>query len=47
MSDSTQIIGLFADEEECVHGIESLRRAGYPKPRVFAPVPSEKILRGA
>ena len=30
MSDSTQIIGLFADEEECVHGIESLRRAGYP-----------------
>lgn len=44
MSDSTQIIGLFADEEECVHGIESLRRAGYPKPRVFAPVPSEKIL---
>jgi hypothetical protein len=44
MSDSTQVIGLFADEEECVHGIETLRRAGYAKPRVFAPIPSEKIL---
>src|SRR5208337_1184984 len=44
MSDSTRIIGLFADEEDCVQGIQSLRRAGYSKPRVFAPVPSEKIL---
>jgi hypothetical protein len=44
MSDSTQVIGVFADEEECVHGIENLRQAGYPKPRVFAPIPSEKII---
>jgi hypothetical protein len=44
MNDSMQIVGVFADEEECVHGIEAVRRAGYPKPRVFAPVPSEKIL---
>jgi hypothetical protein len=44
MSDSTQVIGVFADEEECIHGIENLREAGYSKPRVFAPIPSEKIL---
>jgi hypothetical protein len=44
MSDWVQIIGVFADEEECVAGIESLQRAGYARPRVFAPIPSEKIL---
>lgn len=44
MSDSTRIVAIFSGEEECVHGIESLRRAGYSKPRVFAPIPSEKIL---
>lgn len=44
MIDPTQVIGVFADEEECVHAIETLRHAGYPKPRVFAPIPSEKIL---
>ena len=44
MSDSVRIVGLFAGEEECIHGIESLRRAGFSKPRVFAPIPSEKIL---
>jgi hypothetical protein len=45
MSDWLQIIGVFADEEECIQGIESLRRAGYARPRVFAPIPSEKILQ--
>jgi hypothetical protein len=44
MSDPVRIIGLFAGEEECVAGIESLKRAGYPKPRVFFPIPSERIL---
>ncbi len=44
MSDSVHIVGVFADEEECIQGIENLRRAGYPKPRVFSPIPSEKIL---
>ena len=44
MSDSVQIIGFFSDERECVQSIESVRRAGFAKPRVFAPIPSEKIL---
>ncbi len=44
MSDSIQIVGVFSGEQECAHGIESLRRAGYPRPRVFSPIPSEKIL---
>ncbi len=43
MSDPVRLIGVFAGEEECVAAIESLRRAGYPKPRVFFPIPSEKI----
>jgi len=44
MSDSIGLIAVFSDEEECVRGIESLRRAGYTRPRVFSPIPSEKIL---
>lgn len=44
MSDSVRVIGVFASEEECVAGIENLRRAGYAQPRVFAPIPSERIL---
>jgi hypothetical protein len=44
MSDSIQIVGVFSGEEECVHGIEAVRHAGFPRPRVFAPIPSEKIL---
>src|SRR5271166_1256556 len=44
MSDSIGLVALFCDEEECVRGIESLRRAGYTRPRVFSPIPSEKIL---
>ena len=44
MSDAARIVGLFADEEECIQGIESLRKAGFAKPRVFAPIPSEKLL---
>jgi len=44
MSEAVRVIGVFSSEEECVHAIESLRRAGYPRPRVFFPIPSEKIL---
>jgi Protein of unknown function (DUF3341) len=44
MSDPVQIIGVFSSEEECIHGIETLRRDGFPHPRVFAPIPSDKIL---
>jgi hypothetical protein len=44
MSDPVQIIGVFSDEEECVHGIETIRRAGFGQPRVFSPIPSERIL---
>jgi Protein of unknown function (DUF3341) len=44
MSDPIQIVGVFCSEEDCIHGIESVRRAGFSHPRVFAPIPSEKIL---
>jgi ActD protein len=44
MSDPVRMVGVFASEEECVHAIESLRRAGFARPRVFFPIPSEKIL---
>jgi hypothetical protein len=44
MSDPVRITAVFAGEEECVEGIESLRRAGFVKPQVFAPIPSERIL---
>ena len=44
MNDAALVIGMFASEEECVKALESLRDAGYSQPRVFSPVPSEKIL---
>jgi Protein of unknown function (DUF3341) len=44
MSDSVRIAAVFSSEEECVHAIETVRRAGFSHPRVFAPIPSEKIL---
>jgi hypothetical protein len=44
MSDPARIIGVFGSEEECVQAIESLHHAGYTRPRVFFPIPSEKIL---
>jgi len=44
MSESVQVTGVFASEEECIHAIQALRRGGFHRPRVFAPIPSEKIL---
>jgi Alternative complex III, ActD subunit len=37
-----QMVASFADEEQCVHTIERLREAQV-RPRVFSPIPSEKI----
>jgi hypothetical protein len=44
MSDKIEMIGVFSSEEDCVRGIETIRRAGFSRPRVFAPIPSERIL---
>ena len=43
MSGEVEVQALFEDEEECVRAIEEARAAGLTV-RVFAPVPSEKIL---
>jgi hypothetical protein len=44
MSDGVFVIGAFADEEECIEAIHGLARIGYRRPRVFSPIPCEKIL---
>jgi hypothetical protein len=44
MSDPVRILGVFSTEEECVEGIESLRRAGYTELEVFSPIPSDRVL---
>jgi molybdopterin-containing oxidoreductase family membrane subunit len=36
--------GFFADEETCVAAIETVRRAGFERPRVFSPFPSAHVL---
>ncbi len=38
-----RIVGSFAEEQRCVHVLERLREAKL-RPRVFSPIPSEKIL---
>jgi len=43
MSAEIELVGTFADEEGCVHGVEVLKRAGIAY-RVFAPIPSEHLL---
>jgi molybdopterin-containing oxidoreductase family membrane subunit len=40
-----RITGYFPDEEACLRGIATVQRAGFERPRVFAPFPSEHILR--
>jgi ActD protein len=39
-----EVIGFFGDEHACVRAIESVRRAGFPSPRVFSPFPSVHVL---
>jgi Alternative complex III, ActD subunit len=43
MNGEIELIGCFADEERCAHGIEKLHEARLKPDRVFSPVPSEKI----
>jgi hypothetical protein len=44
MSALVQITGFFTDEKSCAEAIEALHQAGLPRPRVYSPVPSEKIM---
>ncbi len=44
MSEMVRVVGLFADEETCIHGIMAAREAGLRRPRVFSPIASERIL---
>jgi hypothetical protein len=43
MSGEIDVLGSFADEEMCVHGIEALRAVKIQPTRVFSPIPSEHI----
>lgn len=43
MSAEVELVGSFADEEQCVHAVEVLRHNGIA-PRVFSPIPSEPLL---
>jgi hypothetical protein len=43
MSAEIELVGSFADEEECIHAVHALRHQGIPF-RVFSPIPSEHLL---
>ena len=43
MSAEVELVGSFADEEQCVHAVEALKRDGIAF-RVFSPIPSEHLL---
>ncbi len=43
MSAEVELVGTFAEEEECVHAVEVLKRNGIAF-RVFSPIPSEHLL---
>jgi hypothetical protein len=43
MTPEIELVGTFAEEEECVHAVEALRRDGIAF-RVFSPIPSEHLL---
>jgi hypothetical protein len=43
MTAEIELVGTFADEEECVHAVEVLKHNGIAF-RVFSPIPSEHLL---
>lgn len=43
MSAEIELVGTFADEEGCVHGVDALKHNGIAF-RVFSPIPSEHLL---
>ena len=43
MSAEIELVGTFAEEEECVHAVEVLKQNGIAF-RVFSPIPSEHLL---
>jgi Alternative complex III, ActD subunit len=43
MNDEIELVGSFADEENCAGAIRALKRARLEPVRVFAPIPSEHI----
>ena len=43
MSAEAELVGTFADEEECVRAVEALKRSGITY-RVFSPIPSEHLI---
>jgi hypothetical protein len=47
MSGPITLIGTFASDEECAHGIEALHRAQVRDFSAFSPFPSEKIIEAS
>jgi len=43
MAAEIELVGSFAEEEECIHAVEALRRSGVEF-RVFSPIPSEPLI---
>jgi hypothetical protein len=43
MSAEIEVVGSFAEEEDCIHAVEALKREGI-KFRVFSPIPSEHLV---
>ena len=43
MSGDIELVGSFADEHECIHGVEALRGSKIQPARVFTPFPSEHL----